>query len=83
MNGRPPSVVERLQRFADQLKSSTLALIAATLFVVDLFIPDPLPFVDEIVLGLVTILIARWQSRRQPPEAPKPPPKDVTPPVGD
>ncbi len=74
------SLIDRLQRFAGQFKSSTLLAIVATLFVADLFIPDALPFVDEIVLGVLTILIARWQSRRaEPPEAPKPPPKNVTP----
>ena len=82
MTDRPMSVVERLQRFAGQLKSSTLLLLVTALFVVDLVIPDPLPFVDEIVLGLMTLLISRWQSRRQQPP-PKPPPKNVTPPAGD
>lgn len=82
MNDRPMSLIERLQRFAGQLRSSTLLAVATGLFVLDLLIPDPLPFVDEIVLGIVTILIARWQSRRQePPTAPKPPPKNVTPPA--
>ncbi len=60
---------------------STLLALVASLFVLDLAIPDPFPFVDEIVLGVVTILIARWQSRRkESPPTPKPPPKDVTPP---
>ncbi len=77
------SLIQRLQRFAGQFKSSTLLAIVTTLFVLDVFIPDALPFVDEIVLGVITILIARWQSRRgSPPETPKPPPKNVTPPGG-
>jgi Family of unknown function (DUF6116) len=83
MPDRPPSVLERLQRFAGELKSSTLLLVVTTLFVVDLVIPDPLPFVDEIVLGLLTILIARWRERRRQPPAAKPPPKNVTPPAPD
>ncbi len=75
------SLIQRLQRFAGQLKSSTLLAIVASVFVLDLFIPDALPFIDEIVLGLITVLVARWQSRRvEPPPPPKPPPKDVTPP---
>ena len=81
MSDAPMSLIERLQRFAGQLKSSTLLTLVTSLFVLDLFIPDALPFVDEIVLGIITILVARWQGRRQePPEAPKPPPKNVTPP---
>lgn len=83
MNDLPLSLSERLQRFVGQMKSSTLLMVVASLFLLDLVVPDPLPFVDEIVLGIVTILVARWQSRRkEPPPAPKPPPKDVTPPAG-
>ena len=83
MNDRPVTLSQRLQRFIGEMKSSTLLLVVTSLFLVDLAVPDPLPFVDEIVLGIVTILVARWQSRRQePPPAPKPPPKDVTPPAG-
>lgn len=71
--------MERLQRFAGQLKSSTLLLCVFSLFVLDLAIPDPVPFVDEIILGIATILVSRWQGRRKEPAVPKPPPKDVTP----
>lgn len=42
-------------------------LIAAGLFVVNLFIPDPFPFVDEILLLIATILIGsfkRWRDER-------------------
>ncbi len=82
MIDRPQSLIERLRQFAGQLKSSTLLAIVTSLFVLDLVVPDALPFVDEIVLGVLTVLIARWQSRRNaPPPEPKPPPKDVTPPV--
>ena len=82
MTAPPQSLIGWLQRFAGQLKSSTLLAVVAGLFALDLVVPDPFPFVDEIILGLATILIARWQGRRQePPEAPKPPPKNVTPPA--
>jgi len=65
----------------DRLKSSHLFLVLAGLFLLDLVVPDPLPFFDEAVLGVLTLLAARWQLRRQPaPTAPKPPPKNVTPP---
>ncbi len=81
MSDTSQSLIQRLQRFAGQLKSSTLLVVVASLFVLDVFIPDALPFVDEIVLGVVTILIARWQSRRAAPKPPpRPPPKNVTPP---
>jgi len=46
-------------------RSPVLLLIVAALFVLDLLIPDFIPFVDEILLGLVTILLARWKVRSQ------------------
>jgi uncharacterized membrane protein len=42
-----------------RLSSRTLLALCATLFVIDLVIPDPLPFVDEIILGVTTLLLAR------------------------
>ncbi len=76
-----------LQRFVGRLKSSQLLLLVGSLFVLDLFIPDPFPFVDEIILGIMTVLVARWQSRRSEddesygdkPYSDKPPTKNVTP----
>jgi hypothetical protein len=46
-----------------RLGSRTLMTLCAVLFVVDLVVPDPLPFVDEIVLGGVTLLLARRRGR--------------------
>jgi hypothetical protein len=36
----------------------------ALLFVLDLFIPDVIPFVDELLLGGGTILLGAWKKRR-------------------
>ena len=64
----------------ERLTSSTLFTVVAVIFLVDLAVPDPVPFVDEIVLGAATILLARWRLRRTEPEpAEKPPAKNVTP----
>jgi len=46
-------------RFVTKLRSSQLLLLVTALFVADLLIPDVLPFVDEILLGLATLLLAR------------------------
>ncbi len=54
-----PSVF-RLLGALSRLPSRQLAVIAAVLFLIDLFLPDPLPLVDEGVLGLLTL----WLSRR-------------------
>jgi len=65
--------------YLESLKSSQLVMFLTALFVLDLFIPDMLPFVDEAVLFLLTLLASRWQQRSKPAPAPKPPPKNVTP----
>ena len=67
-----------LQRFLGRLRFPQLFTLAAVLFVVDLLIPDLIPFADEILLGLMTTLFASWKAREVP-AAPKPPEKDVTP----
>ena len=53
-------------RILDRLGSWQLAALAAALFVVDLAIPDPLPFLDETLLGVLTYLLAR-RKRPSPP----------------
>ncbi len=42
----------------------------AALFVVDLLVPDLIPFMDEILLALGTLLLAGLRKRREPPLAP-------------
>lgn len=48
-----------------RLRSWQLFVLAAVLFVADVLVPDPLPFIDEIMLGLATLLMARWKRRRE------------------
>ncbi len=79
MTDRRLNLSERLQRFVGQMKSSTLLMVVGSLFLLDLVVLDPLPYIDEVILGILTLLIARWQNRRR--ESPKPPPRDVTPPA--
>ena len=51
----------------------------AGLFLLDLLVPDLVPFVDEILLALGTVAFGLWREKVTPPEAPKPPEKNVTP----
>jgi hypothetical protein len=46
-----------------RLGSRTLIALCATLFAIDLVIPDPVPFLDEVLLGAATLLLARWRQR--------------------
>ena len=69
-----PGMIERL---VAGLRFPQLFMLAATLLVVDLLIPDLIPFADEILLGLLTVLLG---SLRRPPVAEPPHEvKDVTP----
>ncbi|MET0654046.1 MAG: DUF6116 family protein, partial [Pseudoxanthomonas sp.] len=52
--------------WARKLRYPTLFKITAALFAITLFIPDPIPFVDEILLGLGTLLLANWKNRKSP-----------------
>ena len=65
-----------------KLRFPQLFAIAASLFFVDLLIPDLIPFIDEILLGLLTLLLGSMQNKPEMPQGDKPPVKDVTPPDG-
>jgi len=66
-----------MQRFLPRLKFPWLFLMLGTIFLADLIVPDFLPFIDEVMLGLLTVLVGSWKTRREPEEEPLPP-KDVT-----
>lgn len=55
-----------LLNWARKLRYPTLFKITAALFALTLFMPDPLPFVDEILLALGTLLLANWKNRKSP-----------------
>lgn len=66
-----------IESFASRLRYPQLFFAVTALFLVDLVVPDMIPFADEVMLGLLTVLLARI---RKPPEPEAPPPiKDVTP----
>lgn len=47
-----------VRRYAAGLRFPTLLVVTAVLFVIDLIVPDVIPLVDEIMLALVTLLLA-------------------------
>lgn len=54
--------------WARGLRYPTLFKLTALAFAVSVLWPfDPIPFVDEIVLGLGTLLLANWKNRGAPP----------------
>lgn len=60
-----------LLNWARGLRYPTLFKLTATAFAISVLWPfDPIPFIDEIVLGLGTLLLANWKGRKtsgQPP----------------
>lgn len=54
-----------LLAWAGRRRFPTLLLMTGGLFFLDLIVPDFIPFIDEILLGLATLILARWKDRRQ------------------
>lgn len=89
-NSKQDKTPGRITAFLDRLSTSNLVFVVAAIFAVDLVVPDMVPFIDEVVLGVLTILLARWRVGAQQRAAQadvgsggdgyeKPPPKNVTP----
>lgn len=57
-----------LPRFTSRLRFPQLFALTLAVFVVDLFVPDMIPFIDEVLLGLTTLLLGNW--KRRPKEGP-------------
>ena len=57
------SMRDRLMRYALTLRFPKLLAITTALFVIDLLFPDMVPFADEILLGLISLLLASLKKR--------------------
>jgi hypothetical protein len=56
--------------FASRLRFPTLFKLGLGLFLLDLMIPDFIPFADEILLGLSTLILSRWKLPEDQPTVP-------------
>ena len=54
-------------RWASGLRFPTLLAVIGSLFALDLLIPDLIPFFDEILLGLFTVMLAMFRRKRSGP----------------
>jgi len=54
-----------VQRYTESLRFPSLVALTAAVFVLDLFIPDIIPFADEVLLGLLLAGLSRL--KRKPP----------------
>jgi hypothetical protein len=59
---RVSAVSRLLQRL--NLRFPTLFLILGALTLTDVVVPDLIPFIDEIGLGLLTVLLGMWKNRK-------------------
>ena len=57
------SLKSKVISYLESLRFPVLLLVAIVLFVVNIFVPDALPFVDEILLALIAAILARLKRR--------------------
>jgi hypothetical protein len=57
-------IVGRFVDMVGRLRHPWIFAITGALFLVDLVIPDLIPFIDEMLLGLATVLLAMWRKRK-------------------
>lgn len=50
-------------RWAARLRFPYLFVLTFAVFLLNVFFPDVIPFVDEIILGLVAMLLANWKKK--------------------
>ncbi len=62
--GSHPRTVGFLTRFFSRLKFPWLFGVFLTLFSLDLVLPDFIPLVDELLLGMMTLLLGAWKDRK-------------------
>lgn len=58
-------VIGVVVKWASRLRFPYLVLVTGVLFVLNLFIPDVIPFADEIIMGLVTAFFASLKKKPQ------------------
>jgi len=54
----------RLLGYLESLRFPWLLLVTVAVFLVDLFVPDVIPFVDEVLLALVAVVLGRLKRKR-------------------
>ncbi len=57
--------VSKILKYAESLRFPWLVLLTGLLFVVDVVVPDVIPFVDELLLGLLMAGLGRLRKKPQ------------------
>lgn len=61
-------IKSRLITFLESLRFPWLLLVTLALFLVNVFVPDVFPFVDEILLALIAVVLSRLKRKDKPEE---------------
>lgn len=56
-------ITSRVVSYLESLRFPVLLIVTLVLFTVNVFLPDVVPFVDEILLALVAVILARLKRR--------------------
>ena len=64
-------IKSRIISYLETLRFPALLVITAIIFGVNVFVPDMIPFVDEILMALMVALLARMKRRPEKPEEPE------------
>jgi len=63
-----PALPKKLNNWLANLRFPVLVLLTGILFVINVVIPDALPLVDELLLALMTLLLARLKRKKPAPQ---------------
>ena len=66
-------------RFLSGLRFPQVFTLIAVLFLIDFFTPDPIPFLDEMILAALAFLVASWKAKSDEVPFRRPPEKNITP----
>ena len=68
-----------VMRYLSKLRFPYLFLITAVVFVINIFIPDPIPLIDEFLLAMATLLLGSLRRGKtdapEEPDSPDEPPR--------
>lgn len=54
-----------VRRFLERRRFPTLMLVGGVLFLANLLVPDPIPFVDEILMLIATVAIGSVRRKKE------------------
>lgn len=57
----PNPLLAPVLRWFGRLSYPKLFVLTAVLFIANVVVPDPIPFIDELLLGLGALLLANWK----------------------